>query len=1042
MQVACKFFLLFFLFIPLSNSFCQVPNGCGTIHEPVNNQQNQQNQSNAPCSHNINAFPFNDINVIPNTNDPEARLKVHLNFIFVQKDDGSLMFDMGNPEHSTLFNDIVDHMNYMVSNLQYTDACLNSCPEDFISDLRIEFIPHFTQIQNTFYWNHENDTPFFPNARNKPFLNEIVALARMEESYYEEGFDLIYTAEGTEAEEQLLYPDVYHWNLPSHNISNIFQGGAVAYSMFPSTNHQTNMQLHMTNSYRQYLSNIFNQAWLECEDIFWNLEQEAIDQAEGLMHEIGHGLGLSHGSACRVPCPTDDNPNATKIDPTNISSGSGCERVKLNGCQINTIWNRFMTTNLRSIVDCEEAHLVDYIVDEDMTWSNSLYLYGDVIVTNNATLTVTCELFFSEDRSIIVEKGSRLILDGALLSNMDNCDYKWRGIKVVGDDDSFDFDVVVKNGSRIENAVEAINMFPPIAWPEVQNFGNGTVKATDSFFTNNNKDIGFIAFHPIFNNSVIDNCTFTGARESITNWNCQGIHIKNNSRFEEITETAITSGSGSFVLEGNYFQSEIQDILMLNASSAASWDIQENTFEGTTGILHEGAPISTHLIKLNTFLSEDQAMFVDGLGSYNFEFNTLNDVETGVVCFNSVFTNSIKGNTFNSCRTGINYEDNNNGSSFTENCFVDSRQDVYISGEVSDLIGSFNNEAGNCFSDDKIQTFPDPNAGIPGIVGVHEHFTYFLYEDNALNCKDVDQTQNFDIVESNNEVNPCDPGTGGVPPENPWPFPIEDPVNFEDPITDDERVLSSINGLFDLRTNIAASEIQYKQEALKIVSRKIDQLSQMLAEYYVEELEFEKARVVLENVSSEYKPLFLFSIDLFENDLDRAHNTLDNISAANEEWIDFKKTQIVNLAFLGSAGNKASVSPEDINELRNIGLKGHPLSSYARGLYTIITGIRLTSPLPDREVVERSMLVESSPSSIQKSFVLYPNVTNSTFRVETNGYEGASFAIYDIQGNKMEKGIVRQDHSVNVSDWAQGTYIYVLYEEGKISEKQLIVVTK
>jgi hypothetical protein len=1007
--------------------FSQIPDGCGLNYEPTNNIQ--QNLGVGACQLSTNAFPTADIDVVPNV--PNARLKLHLNFIFVQKDDGSLMFDMGNSDQSTLFTNTVDRMNYMVSNAVFSDACSNACTENFISDLQIEFIPHYTHIQNTFYWNHENDpNPNILNSRNKSFLSEIVALARMEDTYYTEGFDLIYTAEGTEAEQQLLYPDEYHWDLPDYSLTySTGSGNAPAYSMFPTTNQSTNMQLHMPNTYRGYLSNTHNPTWDTCESDWWSIEQEAIDQAEGLLHEIGHGLGLGHGSACG--------------DNTNVMSPNGCHRQKLNGCQVWTIWNRLMTTNLRSIVDCEEAHLVNYIVEEDMVWSNSLNIYGDVIVRNNATLTVTCELFFSEDRSIIVEKGSRLVLDGALLTSMNECEYKWRGIKVVGDNDSFAHDVIVKNRTRIENAVEAINMFPPIPWPETQSFGNGTVIATNSFFTNNNKDIGFISFSPIFNNSVINNCEFTGARESITNWNCQGISIE-DSRFEEISETAIFSGTGSFTLSENYFQSGIQDIYMANSFASNSWNIENNNiFNGPTGILHVGGSVSDHQIYNNTFHSEDQGLYVDGIGSYDFLYNTIIDNETGIVSNNSVFTNSIEGNSFTDCSTGIDFSENNNGTSFIKNCFTNSRQDIYISGKVADLIGSPQSEAGNCFSDDQIATSPDPNAGIPGIAGVHSHFTYFLFPDGALNCKDVMQTQYFDFFDSQNDVEECDEGdTGGTPPfENPWPIRPEILPLTQGPITDDAEAQSIINSLFTLRSDINQSSMRYKDEAIKIVEGKIDQISLQLFEFYIAEQDYTAARNSMENIFTEYKPLFLFSVDLYEQDYDRAIRTLQDIGYNSEEWIDFKKTQLINIKFL-SDGRREVVNLQEINKLKSMGLKNNPLSSYARGLYTILTGVKLTSPIPQREIKERVLQPDNNEEDSQKSFTVYPNITSTTFSVEAYGYEDSHYSVFDIQGNEIKNGKITEHFMINTSSWSVGTYIFVLKQDDMVSEKKLIIVTK
>ena len=562
------------------------------------------------------------------------------------------------------------------------------------------------------------------------------------------------------------------------------------------------------------------------------------------------------------------------------------------------------------------------------------------------------------------------------------------------------------------------------------------------FFTNNNKDIGFIAFHPIFNNSFIKNCVFTGARESITNWNCQGIDIE-DCRFEEITETAIFSATGSFSLDNNNFQSAIQDIYMANSFASNSWIIDENnTFNAPTGILHEGGPVSEHLIKGNTFLCEDQGLFVDGAGSYDFKYNTIIDNETGLVSINTVFTNSIEGNSFTDCSTAIDFSENNNGSSFTKNCFTNSRQDIYISGDVADLIGSPKGEAGNCFSDDQIATNPDPNAGIPGIVGVHSHFIYFLYPDNEMNCKDVTQTQYFDIFDAQNAVIPCSEGdTGGEPPHEPFPWGRDLTIDFENPITDSEEVHSSINSLFALKSDISQSSMIHKDEAMKIVEEKIDQLSLQLSEFYIAEQDYTAARNSIENIFSEYKPLFLFSVDLFEQDYDKAVSTLENITSNDEEWIDFKKTQYINIKFL-SDGRREVVSVEEINELKTMGLKNSPLSSYARGLYTILTGIKLTTPIPQREISERTFQFENKAPKVRKSLNIYPNITSSTFSVETNGYSGNRFSIFDIYGNEVKSGTISEHFLINTNSWAVGTYIFILKQDDMISEKRLIIVTR
>jgi len=529
------------------------------------------------------------------------------------------------------------------------------------------------------------------------------------------------------------------------------------------------------------------------------------------------------------------------------------DRTELNSCQISTMWNRLMTSNTRQIVDCSESHLLNYEVNEDMTWSNDLNLYGDVIIDNKSTLTVTCTLHFSEDRKIIVHEGSQLILDGALLTSLDACAYKWRGIKVVGDMSNDDYDVVIKTGSRIENAVEAINMQPPVAWPEAKNFGNGTVRAYNATFANNNKDIGFISFQPEENNSLITNCDFIGSREAITNWNGQGIEVR-GSRFQEIQETSIFSGSGSFDLIDNEFYSGIVDVYMAAEKATKAWLISFNEFYGPTGILNEGGTITSHTIRDNKFFSQGQGAFMDGISSFDFFNNELNDNEVGIVSVSTTFENVIHNSTFTSCRIGIEYEGANNNSSFIENCFSNDRLDVYIFGEIFDFIGNDYVEAGNCFTDDQNGS----GIGVPKITGNHDHFDYFLFEDNDANCKDVIPTTFFDIAPSGSATVACQ--TGEMPPhDNPWPFTPEINIEFTRPLTDNQAVRVTIDDLVILKGDIAneGGISAERRAAIKTIDNKIDELSLLLVDYHLSNFEYEAARHSLNEMVSKYKPAFL-----------------------------------------------------------------------------------------------------------------------------------------------------------------------------------------
>jgi len=281
-------------------AFTQGSEMCGLIGNPLPQLQSQPNVnhgSHTTCQIHRDAFPNLDISVIPNI--PNQLLKIHLNFIFVQKTNGGGNFDLANePDQAALFDSILEEMNARVRNIVNSPTC--NCPEQFVPDLQFEFVPHYVDVFDSFYWNHENDPqPNVFNSSNKSFLNEIVALAQLESNFHQSGYNIIYTADGTEVDQFAVDPNTNIFDQDDYDLTYTINVNAVAYSMFPNTFDKTApMQLHMPNSYRGWLQNSNLPTWIPSENSFWTPEWEINFQTGALLHEIFHGFGLSHSSAC------------------------------------------------------------------------------------------------------------------------------------------------------------------------------------------------------------------------------------------------------------------------------------------------------------------------------------------------------------------------------------------------------------------------------------------------------------------------------------------------------------------------------------------------------------------------------------------------------------------------------------------------------------------------------------------------------------------------------------------------------------------------
>ncbi|MDX2001154.1 MAG: M43 family zinc metalloprotease [Chitinophagales bacterium] len=180
-------------------------------------------------------------------------------------------------------------------------------------------------------------------------------------------------------------------------------------------------------------------------------------------HEFGHSFGLSHswsGDGC------DDTPNhpncwdqfSDSCKETGIFSNNMMDynnrQIALTPCQIGKIHLGFSRDNgtsrkLLLPLWCEYKPEAAIVIPsfEDIEWNGARDFESDIIIQNNASLTIRCRVALPQGAKIIIKPKGKLIIDGGYITNI--CNGQWEGIEIWANGDNRG-EVVIKNGGKLE----------------------------------------------------------------------------------------------------------------------------------------------------------------------------------------------------------------------------------------------------------------------------------------------------------------------------------------------------------------------------------------------------------------------------------------------------------------------------------------------------------------------------------------------------------------------------------------------------------------
>jgi len=757
---------------------------------------------------------------------------------------------------------------------------------------------------------------------------------------------------------------------------------------------------------------------------FWNY-------ARLLNHEVFHVLGLNHAWYSWAECSGVDIDHTAEWNggdkwnsgSTNTMNYVNCQ-CALSPCQWSHIYsncydNHFSFTE----IDCNQPP-IDIIVDQDQTWNERVVVTGNVIIQDGVTLTVTCDVELNTNSQFLVQPNAKLIVDGGTLTSLKQCNVStWRGVRVYGGNS--DFDIKFTNDAIIENTSEAaVSMFAPEPWPGITQFGNGILQADKTTFNNTKRIVEFMSWSPLPNPSYIRDCVQNGGKWSITNWNCQGIDIRDNV-FNDITNECIVTETGSFTIVGNEFNSGQSDILFNSTSAGIASLIVSNQFNGAnTGYNARGTAFAQNRIWNNNFQTGSIDVMNDGHNQFDLKDNNIT-ATFGAATFDGgggladVRNNDFSGNLAGAIPIGSNPDYN-----FFENCYSTTFVDNHIVGQVSPLIHSGGSAANNCFTHGGNQ-----NVGIQDIGGNPDPFTYLEPTDNPIDCQNAILAHpNVNRI-SSGPKSPIDCGSnlqGGDPTEWSYCWPNR---KIKGDVWSSYLWLQ--NKLIEIDNDPNLSE-QQKEVFKRMYKRCFWRVRGYLFEIYLEEGKYDDARALYTEETHEDAKVYVYSSYIMENDLTSARTYLNSILTESEQMSDFVIVQNINLDRL-PYGPFYEASDTEINTVIEIAQKNHSYAAYAKALYYVLTGEVISSEIPDIGGLIQPRSISGNTDNDKKELKVYPNPFSEFLNVEVKGYENVDIAITDVYGRVVYSESTDQSvFNISIDTWNQGMYLIVIKSDNEV----------
>lgn len=387
-------------------------------------------------------------------------------------------------------------------------------------------------------------------------------------------------------------------------------------------------------------------------------------------------------------------------------------KLEINNCKGKLLASTFG----RGIWEAPLPQSSDFHITSSQIWDNNYYrsFNSNVVIDPGVTLTIKGTVHFAENVRLVIKPNARVIVDGGRLTN--GCGGMWEGVNVggTGSQPQASFSgglslyqgiIDLINNATIENARNGIST------SLIDNNGNiiwtsfgGIIRAKNSKFINNRRDVEFMSY-PTYNNlSYFNNCLFEVNQllvggvlpyARISMWNVKNVNVR-GCNFKYSAGSAyptLSRGYGIHTIDAKYNVGDYCTSNSINCPPAntiqskfENWDYGINSQNSnvfmTANIKHVkfinngsgGAFLSgMHYPVFNSCEVEvgsefqSYGLYLENCKYYKIQNNsftnsTNNPEDIGVFVRNSSYgAHEIYRNYFNNLTVGINAIDNNSG---------------------------------------------------------------------------------------------------------------------------------------------------------------------------------------------------------------------------------------------------------------------------------------------------------------------------------------------------------------------------------------------
>lgn len=780
-----------------------------------------------------------------------------------------------------------------------------------------------------------------------------------------------------------------------------------------------------------------------------------------IAHEMGHCLGLFHthhgtcnetGSDCFghtiiggnastgdfvTDTPTDPSGSATNScvynnDPfcaagnfnpntNNIMSyyPHTC-RTNLTAGQIARIMMTILPTVIYSGSSSSSCSCENLIVTTN-TEINTNLSYKKIEVKNNSILTIKSSIVLEEN--IVVDQGSKLIIDGGVLTSCPNS--TWQGIQAWGNPFTGQLDAVeLKNGAIIENAQIGINTSNIVAGGIFGAYFNlSGAKVISNNSTIRNCGIG-VNFGPYGysgpwlswgDQSSFENTSFVNCGSGVVLQGNLGVEFKNSS-FTGARNIGIEVINSQIDVTGCDFSGSIGIYFSATWPSLIGSNISNNSFFSIDGINMETQGNATHHQITGNFFGCDDGVIIYGQAAFNVQSNDFVDGFVGVSSwftgddYNLVSDNGFLGNLLGTSA----YFDNN--IEYLGNCFdysINGDLELFDGASIFSSQGDESTEAGNCFS-----------FGVPRILTGAGSVPFDYYVKSGTlpeSCKKPGSGTFFEKEANAEYAQGCGSGAwNSLPPKYRnciIPNNLKDKKLMEDALKAEIiRIEKDPNISPALKKWLIARYLRCLKKlkgeiGLQIIKEETDGKEKAIA-YFSEQPLFSHK-------------IMAYAIMMESNELTRATTYLNGLTLENSAQSDFVFANNLYLSYLKNRDE--FVLPNTTKEtLKAKAMATNELSGYARSIYYALTGERLRIPLSHTIQTEprTSNFINFSAGTIAS----YPNpVTGDEHIVEINTKvydQKYVISVRDIMGRVLKTVNGGQgDNILDMTDISNGIYI-------------------